>query len=168
MQAAVGISVHTGWGACVVVAGSLRKPQVLANEVVRVLDDSKRFCFHRAADMDRAEVRRWLADVRKEALANARRALRRLLSEDVCIGAVVAKHGEIDDLDRVLAAHPRIHSAEGFFYRDVFRDASPIPWRIVPPSTLDPTRVGKLAGPPWGRDQRVAALAAWAALDDVS
>jgi hypothetical protein len=164
MRAALGISVHTGWGACVVVAGSLRKPQVLASAVIHVLDDSKRFCFHMAAEMARPAASKWLAEVRKEAIANARRALAPLVSDGVGIGAVVAKTGELADLDHVLAAHPRIHTAEGFFYRDVFRDACAVPLRIVPPSTLDPSMVGKLAGPPWGRDQRLATLAAFEVL----
>jgi hypothetical protein len=55
----------------------------------------------------------------------------------------------------------RIHSAEGFFYRDVFRDACPVPCRIVPAASLNITAVGKLAAKPWGRDQKLAALAAW-------
>lgn len=75
--------------------------------------------------------------------------------------AIVAKDGDAGDLDEVLASHPRIHTAEGRFYRDVLRDACPIPVRLVPPSSLDPSRVGKLAAAPWGRDQKLAALAAW-------
>jgi hypothetical protein len=37
MQRALGISIHTGWGACVVVGGSLREPEIVANEVIEVL-----------------------------------------------------------------------------------------------------------------------------------
>jgi len=58
----------------------------------------------------------------------------------------------------------RIHSAEGFFYRDVFRDACPVSCRIVPAASLNIAAVGKLAAKPWGRDQKLAALAAWHAL----
>jgi hypothetical protein len=65
-----------------------------------------------------------------------------------------------------LAAHPRIHTAEGCFYRDVLAEACPIPVRIVPPKTLDDSKVGKIAPAPWGRDQRLAALAAWAVLGE--
>jgi hypothetical protein len=161
MKRALGISVHTGWGACVVVAGSPRKPQILANQVVEILDDSKRFCFHMAAEMDRVEAKKWIAEVRREAIANARRALAPLLSEDVGVAAIVAKDRDAGDLDEILAAHPRIHTAEGCFYRDVFRDACSVPVHLVPPASLDPSTVGKLARPPWGRDQRLAALAAW-------
>ncbi|HMJ14299.1 MAG TPA: hypothetical protein VK524_22945, partial [Polyangiaceae bacterium] len=60
MKRAMGISIHTGWGACVVVAGSRAKPQIVANEVVRVLDDAERFCFHMAAEMKLAAAERWI------------------------------------------------------------------------------------------------------------
>jgi hypothetical protein len=71
----MGISVHTGWGACVVVGGSVKRPEIFANEIIEILDDSERFCFHMAAEMKPAEARRWLARVREKARANARRAL---------------------------------------------------------------------------------------------
>lgn len=160
MRRAIGISVHTGWGACVVVGGSLAKPEIVANEVIRILDDSERFCFHIAAEMKRAEAGKWLARVRKKALTNARRALAPLIAQaSVC--AIVAKDGDAGEFDKILASHPRIHTAEGCFYRDVLRDACKIPVRIVPPSSLDASRVGKLGPPPWARDQKLAALAAW-------
>lgn len=165
MQRALGISIHTGWGACVVVGGSPRQPEIVANEVVELLGDSERFCFHRAATMPRPAVAAWIARIRKIAVSNAARALAPLLARDVQVCALVAKEGDAGDLDAVLASHPRIHSAEGFFYRDVFRDACAVPVRLVTPATLDASTVGKLAGPPWGRDQKLAALAAWKALE---
>lgn len=58
------------------------------------------------------------------------------------------------------AAKPRA----GHFYRDVLRDACTVPVQLVAPRSLDAGSVGKLAGPPWGKDQKLAALAAWAAL----
>jgi len=36
---------------------------------------------------------------------------------------------------------------------------------VVSPRSLDVGTVGKLAPPPWGRDQKLAALAAWRALE---
>ena len=56
MQRAIGISVHTGWAACVVVAvgGSLSRPETVANETIEILGASERFCFHLAAQMQRA------------------------------------------------------------------------------------------------------------------
>ena len=47
--------------------------------------------------------------------------------------ALIAKQGVIGDLRQVLASHPRMHSAEGFFYRDVLIEACGIPTRIISP-----------------------------------
>jgi hypothetical protein len=161
VRRAIGISIHTGWGACVVVGGSLQKPEIVANEVIEILGDSERFCFHMAAEMERAAAEKWIARTREKAIANARRALAPLVARGASVCAIVAKAVDAGDLDEVLGSHPRIHTAEGCFYRDVLRDACSIPVHLVPPASLDPSRVGKLAGPPWGRDQKLAALAAW-------
>ena len=160
----MGISVHTGWGACVVVGGSTARPEIVSNDVIDILGDSERFCFHMAAEMKRAAAEKWIADVRRKAIANARRALSLLVAKNVSVCAIVAKDGEVGVLDEVLRSHPRIHTAEGCFYRDVLRAACTIPVRVIPPSSLDPSRIGKLAAPPWGRDQKLAALAAWAVM----
>lgn len=161
MECAIGISVHTGWGACVVVAGSLRKPRIIDNTVIDLLAGAERFCYHRAAEMARTAVPEWLALLRGKALSQARSKLAALLTPQVSVGAIVAKDGLPAEPDAALATHMRIHLAEGLFYRDVFREACQIPCRIVPPSSLDTAAVGRLDTKPWGRDQKLAALAAW-------
>jgi hypothetical protein len=166
MEHAIGISVHTGWGACVVVGGSLREPEVIANTVIELLEDAERFCYHRAADMDRAAVPEWLTYVRKKALAQARSELAPLLTAKIGIGAIVAKDGPLPDPNTALATHMRIHMAEGLFYRDIFRKACQVPCRIMPPASLDVAAVGRLTSKPWGRDQKLAALAAWQVMSD--
>ena len=163
MRRAIGISVHTGWGACVVVEGSLSQPVIVANEVVEVLGNSERFCFHAAAEMKPNAAEEWIERMRERALGNARQGLSPLLAK-VSACAIVANDGRPGDLAGILASHARIHSAEGCFYRAVFREACTVPVRIVPPASLDISQVGKLAPPPWGRDQKLAALAAWSAL----
>jgi len=162
---ALGISIHTGWAACVVVAGSLKKPEIVKNELIDILDDSERFCFHMAAEMKLAAAEKWIAQVRKKALANARRALRPFVEKPVEICALVAKAGDPGSLEHILAAHPRLHTAEGCLYRDVLREACPVKVELVPPKSLDISKVGKLSGPPWGKDQKLAALAAWQVLE---
>ncbi|MFI4909933.1 MAG: hypothetical protein ACHQHL_17820 [Steroidobacterales bacterium] len=164
MERAIGITVHTGWGACVVVGGSPREPQILGNKVIELLEGAERFCYHRAAEMRAASVQEWLMQVRARALARARSELAPLLDHRVGVGALVAKDGELPDPETALATHMRIHMAEGLFYRDVFRDAFRIPCRITPARSLDITAVGKLATRPWGQDQKLAALAAWQAM----
>jgi hypothetical protein len=161
---AIGISVHTGWGACVVVGGTLAKPEIVANEVIQIVTGPERFCFHRAEEMTRAAAERWIATIRVKALANARMALTPLVAQDATMCAIVARNGEVPGLDEILASHPRMHTCEGFFYRDVLREACGIPTQIVVPASLDAAKVGKLAAAPWGRDQKLAALAAWSVL----
>jgi hypothetical protein len=164
MQRSMGISVHTGWAACVVVAGSLKQPAIIANERIDILGDSERFCFHMAADMKLAAAEKWIASARRKALANAKKALAPLLARDVATCAIVAKDGSPGTLETILASHPRIHTAEGCFYRDVLREACTVPVQFVAPKSLDISSVGKLTGPPWGRDQKMAALAAWSVM----
>jgi hypothetical protein len=168
VRRALGISIHTGWAACVVAGGTLARPEIAASELVEVLGNAERFCFHMAAEMKLAEAEKWIAQARKKALAAARRALAPLLAQQVRACAIIAKPGEPGNLERILASHPRLHTAEGCFYRDVFRDAcGSMPVHLVPPVELDASRVGKLAPPPWGRDQKLAALAAWTVLKAV-
>lgn len=163
VRRAIGISVHTGWAACVVVEGSLTKPVIVANEEIEILGDEERFCYHMAESMKLADAEKWIASCRKKALANAKRALTPLIAQ-VKTCAIVAKDRDPGSLEQTLASHPRLHTAEGCFYRDVLRDACRGHVEIIPPSALDPSTVGKLAGPPWGRDQKLAALAAWLVL----
>lgn len=149
MNRALGISVHTGWAACVVVGGSLRQPEIVANEIVQVLPDAERFCFHTAAKMSRLAAPAWIERMRNRALESARRSLMPLINQKVSACAVVGNEGDAGDLAEVLAAHPRIHRAEGFFYRDVFRDAL----RIARAASLDTMTVGKLGGPLGARSE---------------
>jgi hypothetical protein len=164
MARALGISVHTGWAACVIVAGTLKKPEVIANQLIDVLDDAHRFCFHMAAEMKRADAEKFLQRTRKQALANAKRALAALLAFEPKTCAIVAKAGDPGTLDQILASHPRLHTAEGCLYRDVLSEACPVPVKLVPASALDVSKIGKLSAPPWGRDQKLAALAAFSVM----
>lgn len=147
-----------------VVGGSLEKPQILANSVIELLKETERFCYHRAAQMEAPAARQWLTQVRAKALVQARSELAPLMDRYVRACAIVAREGPLPDPEAAFATHMRIHSAEGLFYRDVFREACRIPCQIVPPTSLDVTSVGRFDLKPWGRDQKLAALAAWAAM----
>ena len=163
MKRAAGLSVHTGWAACVVAGGTLEKPEIALNEEIEILGDDERFCFHMAAEMKPPEAEKWIAQVRRKALAKAKKAMAPLAKlASRC--AIVAKPGNAGSLEHVLAAHPRIHTAEGCLYRDVLAEASPIPVTVIAPREIDISRIGKISPPPWGRDQKLAAAAAWMVL----
>lgn len=165
MPRAIGISIHSGWGACVVVGGSFARPEIAASEIVEILEDPERYCYHAAARMNPHEAERWIRRMREKALVNAKRALAPLIALEVKVCAIAARDGKPRNLAETLASHPRIHTAEGIFYRDVFLAACTVPALILLPCSLDIAKVGnKLAGPPWGRDQKIAAAAAWSVL----
>jgi hypothetical protein len=174
MRLALGLSVHTGWATCVIAGGDVRSPRLEAREDIELLGDDERFVFHRASELPVGEARRSIDRFRELAASRAKAAIERLASGRSLAGcAVVAKETPMPSpLEAVLAAHPRIHIAEGCFYRDVFRDAceaSGFAVRVISPAQLDPTaapvtRAGKVVGKPWGRDQKLAALAAWSLL----
>lgn len=171
---ALGLTVHTGWAACVLAGGSLRDPHVDAREhVALVADDAARFVFHRASEMKRADAAPHIARARREAVDRASAVFRRLAEgKDVRGCAIVAKAGAMPELDVVLASHPRIHTAEGIFYRDVLVDAARaagVRALVIAPSELDAkdrrlTEAGRTLGKPWNQDWKLAALAAWRVL----
>ncbi len=165
MKHAIGISVHTGWGACVVVGGTLAKPEIVANTVIQILTGPDRFCFHRAEEMTPAAAERWIASTKVKAIANARAALTPLLAQGPTMCAIVAKSGAMPGLSEILQSHLRMHTCEGYFYRDVLCEVCGIPTRAVAPASLDASKVGKLAAAPWGKDQKLAALAAWSVME---
>jgi hypothetical protein len=157
----LGVTVHTGWAACVIVDGSLTRPEILARERIELLGASERFCFHRAAEMPFERAQAWIDGMRSKATANATRALAPLWAHGVTACAIVARNDPSASLEKALASHPQLHRAEADFYRDVLRNASVVPVHIVAPVALDVNAIGRLAAPPWGRDQKLAALAAW-------
>lgn len=161
MSNALGISIHTGWAACVVVRRSPTKREVLANRIVHVLTEPERFCFHRASEMPIEAAAGWLSELRARALKNARAELKGLLAHDVGIVAVIARAGEAGELSKIVSSHTRIHAAEGCFYRDLFIEACGVPAQLIAASELDVARAPKLPVKPWGKDQKLAALAAW-------
>jgi hypothetical protein len=85
----------------------------------------------------------------------------------------------LPDLERILASHPLIHTAEGEFFRQVFRAAFEklrIPVIGIRTSDLDDCavkafgratsttqkrfdRMGRSLGAPWTKDEKTAALA---------
>jgi hypothetical protein len=178
---AIGVSVHTGWAACVAAGGSLRAPRIEAREELEMLGDADRFVFHRAAEMDPAEAKQYVARAEAEATEHATAAIARIrdglraAGHDILACAIVAKDAPmLASLAEIVAAHPRIHTAEGRFYRDVLRraaDANRLKVRIVSPKVLGLAAAaalladaGRQVGKPWGKDQKMAALAAWSLL----
>ena len=88
-------------------------------------------------------------------------------------GVLLGSGKALPALDRILAAHPLIHTAEGAMFREVLVWAAEecnLPVTLVREKELDATSLerigslGKLIGPPWTQDQKCATVAAFMAL----
>jgi hypothetical protein len=191
VRLALGVSVHTGRAACVAAGGTLERPHVEARVDVELLGEAERFVFHRAAQAPASQAEALVARARADATANARGALGRWLEQlraaghDVTRCAVLAKKGLMpSSIPAIVAAHPRIHTAEGCFYRDVLSAAAKecgLRVEGIGPGDLERVaaevlgipssrqvellaRAGRSVGSPWARDQKAGALAAWVLL----
>lgn len=175
--AALGLTVHTGWASCVVAAGSAEAPRIVLREIIEVLDDADRFVYHVAESLPLARAEKSVATARAKADQRAVEAVKRLIDATTTAGhrlvgcAIVAKKnpmpGSVAD---IVAAHPRIHTAEGAFHRDVLVQAAgknrlrsvvvaPGDDALASQASLAP--LAKTLGRPWSKDERLAALAAW-------
>jgi hypothetical protein len=132
-------------------------------------------------------VDRCVADSRKR----AKQELERLGSDlgdagyRIAAGGVCGKEPRpLGALAAILASHALIHAAEGEMFRQVLRDAAAdrkIAFADVPERDAEArcaqavglpaealrthlAALGRAAGPPWTKDQKVAALIAWACL----
>ncbi len=148
--------------------------------------------YHAADGLVREEahdvVRRAIASARTLAASELRRCAEEAKAQGhaprAC--AVLAGNAPMPDwtVDEILAVHFRMHKAEGELFRDALLRGGeacglptlPIPEKELPHRAGSALRktdaeiraqlaaLGKSVGPPWGKDQKDAALAAWIAL----
>jgi hypothetical protein len=160
----------------VAVRGTPAAPEIVHRERVQLVDEDRdRFAYHAAVqeEMTIAAAKRHVARVRrvaaKQAIAVTRAACR---AHDATRIAVVAKPREIPgDLAVVLAAHTRLHAAEGALYEQALLDAASaagIEPFVVHPKHAEVTsaidRLRASVGAPWQQDHKVATAAALQAL----
>jgi hypothetical protein len=184
----LGIRVHSGWAALVAVSG--RPPSaidVAARARVVCIDPAipgARQPYHYVERMElgdaEAHLEKCAAASGRMALAALRHAVRGLNDRDYGVtGAAIllAAGRPLPSLARILASHAFIHTAEGEFFRAVFRSAFAdlgIPVTGIRERDLGAATplhdaisgMGRSLGPPWTADQKNAALAACLVLND--
>ncbi len=166
MRAAIGFSVHTGWAAAVALGGP--RATLLARERLVLADsDYGRFVYHAARETP-AFAAEMVKESRQVAVKRAARALRDLvaeLAEHRVIAIVVppAKRA-LPPLEKILASHSLVHSAEGELFRSALVTAAGRARLPVVESAPGQLPALEVTTPPWGKDQRTAAALAWAAL----
>ena len=185
MKVAFGLKAHSGWAALVGVGerdGGVAMTD--RRRIELVLEAWQKQPYHAAEhlqpDAARDTVARGIDAARKGAIRELQAALARAAEQqhDVTACGVLVGNPMPDwSVDEILAVHFRMHKAEGVLFRDVLLQAAadcglrPV---AVPEKHTDGDRslqdtiatLGRSAGPPWGKDQKDAALAALIALND--
>ena len=193
-RASVGFSPHSGWAAAVVLAGPLARPELIDRRrfILAEPDDHVgKQPFHAAEEMPLAQatrlVDRCVADSRKRAVEELRRLATELRGKGYALaaGGLCGKEARpLGSLAAILASHALIHAAEGEMFRQVLREAAAdraIAFADVPEREAEPrcakavklsleavrshlAAIGRAAGPPWTKDQKLAALIGWGSL----
>lgn len=188
--AAIGVRVHSGWGAVVAVAGRSGAEEIIARRKVIIIDTKKPGAvqpYHYVQEMEPSAADRHLTGCSIESKRLAREALDQISSELLKRGyslsgtaILLSSARPLPDLDEILSSHALIHTAEGEFFRQAFRHAFEkldVPVTGIRERDLDgraKQAFGKLAsqvrknidgmrrvlGPPWTQDEKMAALAA--------
>jgi hypothetical protein len=179
-EAAVGLVPHTGWAWLVRVRGTADQPVVDLRERVVACDVLEGELYHLAAERSR-DRERFVAGRRARALRQAGAAIAAHVA-GARRAVVLGKTMALPPLERIVAAHPLIHGAEGELWRAVFAEACDASGLAVvrceagrvrealgsrhrPAEVAAFLAAGKRAvGAPWNREPQDAALAAWSAL----
>jgi hypothetical protein len=174
-DATLGFRAHSGWAVMVAVAGGL---PVLRRRIEMVTGTGMRARqpYHAAEGMRIAEAQAFLDRTEAAAVEMAAAAIRDTIHELESAGhhvrraVVLLGSGKpLPELAKILSAHPLIHTAEGVFYRNVLQTACArcglstigLKEREVPADFLAKTAaMGKLLGPPWTQDEKLATSAA--------
>jgi hypothetical protein len=188
--AAIGVRMHSGWGALVAVSFASGKVEIIERRRIVVIDAAApgaKQPYHFAKDLGlpRAEkfIGKCFADSQQLAASAIRDLLAKLTARKYRVkgAAVVLASGRpLPPVAKILAAHPLLHTAEGQFFREVFAKACEIcDLRVegVRERDLDErlqeafgkaaTRVcrqvaeqRRVIGAPWTADQKLATVAA--------
>lgn len=193
-KAAVGFRVHSGWAAAVVVCGSADAAVVVDRrkiQLVKTFSYTFRQPYHTAGKMSRPDgakfIRQVQSDARRLGLSSLRSLQANLAEGDfelACSALLLASGRPLPALEKILASHALIHTADGEIFRGSLRAACAgcnLPVHAIREKELfgtaskalgiseavlkrRVTALGKALGPPWTQDEKFAALAAWLTL----
>jgi hypothetical protein len=189
-RAALGISVHSGWGALVAIAIEAGDFQLIDRWRLEIIEADmagakQPYHFVEEFELRAAEQHLKACAATSERLASA--AMRDIVEKlngvkyEAKAGVILLSSGRaLPPLPQILASHALIHTAEGVFFRQIFREAferSGVRVSGIPSRELESRAqaafgrkaasiqkriadFGKTIGPPWTSDHKQAALAA--------
>lgn len=197
-SAAIGFSMHSGWGALVAVANSAGTVEIIDRRRIAVtapgMPGAKQ-PYHFAKTLELQEAEKFLGKCVEASVQLACAAVSEVADElrghrysvNGC-AILLASGRQLPALAKILASHALIHAAEGEFFRQAV-------WKACEALDLSVTgfrerdldqcvhtafgktaarilqqisELGKSLGPPWTKDQKTAALAALVVLAEKS
>lgn len=192
MKVAFGLKAHSGWAVLVVLGINSGKFEIIDRRRIELVSEAwAKQPYHAAETLEAKEARqtvaRGISAAHKHAGLEMRAAIRRAQVHGYEIQACAVLMGKPMpqwSVDQILAVHFRMHQAEGVLFREALAKAAvDCGLRLVavpemhlnelavealstPATTLDKEIkiLGKSLGPPWGKDQKDATLAAIVAL----
>jgi hypothetical protein len=192
--AAIGFSPHSGWAAMVVLGGTAAAPELLARSRLQLIDDhdpESKQPYHAVEFLCVEEATGRLDGYMAVATRLAQDSIRAQSEQLKGRGVAVKSVGIIESSSRkhvslpsILASHALIHAADGDHFRNALFVAAEqcrlgvcrIPARDLEAHASKCLRLpvarileivknlGLGKGPPWGADQKQAALLAWTLL----
>jgi hypothetical protein len=189
-RAAIGVRMHSGWGALVAVSNNAGTVEVIERRRIAVTTLGTPGAiqpYHFAKNLELPDAEKFLGNCLAASKHLALAAVRDVVGElrgrqyRVVGSAVVLASGRpLPALPKILASHAMIHAAEGEFFREVFSKAcegldlsvTGIRERDLEEGVRKSfgraatrmlrqiSTLGRSLGPPWTKDQKTAALAA--------
>jgi hypothetical protein len=190
IRAAIGVRVHSGWGALVAVSYENGVIEILDRRRVAITgttDGGASQPYHAARNLPLAEAETFLAAAFAAAHIAGSTGLRDVIVmlrnqkyQVAGCSILMAAGRDLPPLERILAAHPLLHTAEGVFFREAFAKACEshsIPVAKIRERDLENALkdkfgrraaqikkkvelLGRIVGAPWTTDQKHATLAA--------
>jgi hypothetical protein len=175
MRIAAGFKAHSGWAALVVLGASKEGLVVVDRRRIELVDEVwAKQPYHAAEDLPPAEARRLVQRGIDSAHRIAEREMRAFVTRSAghdIAGCAVLVGAPMPEwtIEQILSVHVRMHKAEGVLFPAALAAAAAtcrLNVRTIPEKTLPTTTnttvmmLGKPVGPPWGKDQKSAALAA--------
>jgi len=193
-HAAIGVRMHSGWGALVAVSNIDGTVEVLERRRMAVTTPGTAGAnqpYHFAERLEFAEAEKFLekcfATSKRLAVSAIREVIEELSARQYRVaasGMLLASGRALPPLAKILASHALIHAAEGEFFREAFSKAcADLELRVTGLRERDleehvrtafgkaaggmqrqVSNLGRSVGPPWTTDQKTATLAALVAL----
>lgn len=189
-RAAIGVRMHSGWGALVAVSNSAGIVEVIDRRRVAITTPGTPGAnqpYHFAENLELRDAEKFLGNClavsKRLALAAVQDVVGELRGRQYLVvgSAVLLASGRpLPPLSKILVSHALIHAAEGEFFREAFSKACEgldlsvtglqernldecVQTTFGKAATRMQQRVstlGRSLGPPWTKDQKMAALAA--------